>query len=183
MQKTALIAIFLSFFCLVNLAWGEMDVQETTRLAKSGDAEAQYFLGLKYDQGQGVPQNYAEAVKWFRKAAEQGLADAQFALGLKYGKGQGVPKNYTEAMKWYRKAADQGDANAQYNLGIMYYNGEGTPKNFINSYVWLSVASAKGNEKAKKYIEIISPEMTPQQVAQAQNEAAELWKRINKSKK
>jgi TPR repeat protein len=147
MQKTALIAIFLSFFCLVNLAWGEMDVQETTRLAKSGDAEAQYFLGLKYDQGQGVPQNYVEAVKWFRKAAEQGLAEAQFALGLKYDK------------------------------------GEGTPKNFINSYVWLSVASAKGNEKAKKYIEIISSEMTPQQVAQAQNEAAELWKRINKSKK
>ena len=136
-----------------------------------------------YYKGEGVPKNYSEAMKWYRKAADQGNAEAQFNLGVMYDQGEGVPKNYTEAMQWYRKAADQGDANAQYNLGIMYYNGEGTPKNFINSYAWLSVASAKENEKAKKYIEIISSEMTPQQVAQAQNEAAELWKRINKSKK
>ncbi len=43
-----------------------------------------------YDEGQGVPQDHAEAVKWFRKAANQGDATAQYNLGLMYGKGSGV---------------------------------------------------------------------------------------------
>ena len=46
---------------------------------------------------QGVPQNYAEAVKWYRLAADQGDARAQFNLGFMYGTGQGVPQNYAEA--------------------------------------------------------------------------------------
>ena len=58
--------------------------------------------------GQGVPQDYAEAVKWYRKAADQGYAAAQTNLGLMYAHGQGVPQDYVEAVKWYRKAADQG---------------------------------------------------------------------------
>ena len=44
--------------------------------------------------GQGVPQDYAEAVTWYRKAAEQGDADAQYNLGVMYAKGQGVPQDY-----------------------------------------------------------------------------------------
>ena len=50
-------------------------------LADQGDATAQYDLGLMYAKGQGVPQDYAEAVKWFRKAADQGDASAQYNLG------------------------------------------------------------------------------------------------------
>jgi TPR repeat protein len=42
--------------------------------AEQGDAEAQYYLGLMYDRGQGVPQDHAEAVKWLRRAAEQRVA-------------------------------------------------------------------------------------------------------------
>ena len=73
-----------------------------------------------YDNGQGVPQNYAEALKWYRLAADQGDASAQNNLGVMYAKGQGVPQNYAEALKWYRLAADQGNASAQSNLGFMY---------------------------------------------------------------
>ena len=65
-----------------------------------------------YENGQGVPQSYTEAVKLYRKAAEQGLADAQYNLGLCYGKGVGVAQNYTEAVKWIKKAAKQGNAGA-----------------------------------------------------------------------
>ena len=61
-----------------------------------------------YDKGQGVPQDYAEAVKWYRLAAEQGDADAQYNLGVMYDNGQGVPQDYAEAVKWYRLAAEQG---------------------------------------------------------------------------
>jgi TPR repeat protein len=46
-----------------------------------------------YALGHGVPEDYAEAVKWHRKAAEQGLAEAQSHLGYMYAMGQGVPQN------------------------------------------------------------------------------------------
>src|SRR5674476_586003 len=78
------------------------------RRAEKGDANAQFVLGRKYDIGKGVPQDYAEAAKWYRMAAEQGHAEAQFNLGMLYDEGRGVSQDYAEAAKWYRKAKDQG---------------------------------------------------------------------------
>ena len=72
----------------------------------------------------GVPQDYAEALKWYRLAADQGDASAQYNLGVMYAEGRGVPQDYAEALKWYRLAADQGYADAQFNLGVMYANGQ-----------------------------------------------------------
>lgn len=69
------------------------------------------YLGDK-----GIPQNYPEAMKWFRKAADQGLAKSQFQLGLMYEQGLGVPQDQAEAAKWYQKAADQGFADAKAKL-------------------------------------------------------------------
>ena len=66
-----------------------------------------------YFQGDGVPQDYAEAVKWYRKAAEQGDDVAQFKLGEMYKEEKGVPKDMTEATKWIRKAAEQGHEYAK----------------------------------------------------------------------
>ena len=80
-------------------------IRELRLLAKQGHAEAQYNLGVIYDRGQGVTQDYAEAAKWFRKAAEQGWADAQHNLGLMYGNGQGVPEDYVQAHMWFNLAA------------------------------------------------------------------------------
>ena len=76
--------------------------------AAQGHPDAQHDLGGKYEDGLGVPQDYAEAAKWFRLAAEQGLADAQNNLGLMYGNGLGVPRDYAEAVKWHGLAARQG---------------------------------------------------------------------------
>jgi len=49
-------------------AYERKDYKEAVKLyrlsAEQGDAEAQYNLGLMYDEGQGVPQDYKEAVKW-----------------------------------------------------------------------------------------------------------------------
>ena len=53
-----------------------------------------------YSAGWGVPQDYAQAVAWYRRAAEQGLADAQVALGNRYENGLGVPKDYVLAHMW-----------------------------------------------------------------------------------
>ena len=73
--------------------------------AQKGDAQAQSNLGLIYDNGEGVPQDYAQAMKWYRLAADQGYASAQYNLAVMYQYGQGVPKDYVQAAKWYRLAA------------------------------------------------------------------------------
>ncbi len=58
-----------------------------------------------YERGHGVPQDYAEAVGWYRKAAEQGVAVAQRSLGAMYYNGEGVPQDYVQAHMWFNLAA------------------------------------------------------------------------------
>ena len=85
----------------------------TQKEAERGHAEAQFTLGLMYANGQCVPEDKAEATKWYGKAAEQGNVDAQKALGAMYATGDGVPKNYSEAYAWYSVAAKNGDKDAK----------------------------------------------------------------------
>ena len=66
-----------------------------------------------YGNGQGVPENDAEAVKWFRLSAEQGLAEAQLGLGILYEQGWGVPEDYVLAYAWYNLASAQGNEQAR----------------------------------------------------------------------
>jgi TPR repeat protein len=106
-------------------------------------------LGWMYEKGNQVPQDFAEAAKWFRKAAEQGNADAQFKLGTMYDNGQGVPRDYAEATKWFRKAAEQGVVAAQYNLGLMYSSGQGVPQDFIEAAKWYGKAAEQGHPEAQ----------------------------------
>ena len=65
---------------------GELELEDFRRAAERGHAEAQFVLAVTYDQGDGVPEDDAEAVRWYRKAAEQGHALAQFGLGTMYGR-------------------------------------------------------------------------------------------------
>jgi hypothetical protein len=92
-----------------------------------------------------------------------------------YNDGEGVPENDAEAVKWYRKAADQGYADAQSNLGVMYYGGDGVPENNIRAYVWWSMAKTQGHTFATENLEILKPQMTKQQIADAQALAAKCY--------
>jgi hypothetical protein len=103
-----------------------------------------------YASGKGVKQDYAEAVKWYRKAAEQGDAKAQFNLGAAYKSGEGVQQDYAEAEKWYRKAAEQGYAGAQFNLGCMYANGEGVLQSGAAAVDWFYKAGLSFLKEGKK---------------------------------
>ena len=57
------------------------DIEQLRKDAEQGDVIAQYNLGVMYATGQGVSQDYQEAVGWYRKAAEQGYAGAQYNSG------------------------------------------------------------------------------------------------------
>ena len=74
---------------------------------------AQVNLGAMYDQGEGVPEDDAEAVKWYRLAAGQGYAEAQHNLGLMYVQGRGVPEDDVLAYHWLNLAAAQGNEEAR----------------------------------------------------------------------
>ncbi|MFZ5482901.1 MAG: tetratricopeptide repeat protein [Pseudomonadota bacterium] len=155
-----------SFFILgstVTIAWAGFDqglaayragdyttaMKHWKPLAESGDAAAQYNLGVMYDNGQGVALDYKEAATWYRKAAEQGDADAQINLGLMYHNGQGVAQDYKEAAAWYRKAAEQGYAKAQNNLGVMYDNGQGVAQDYKEAVAWYRKAAEQGHAGAQ----------------------------------
>ena len=58
--------------------------------------------------GDGVPMDYAEAVKWYRRAADQGFYLAQRYLASMYEFGKGVPQDFVQAYMWYNLAAAQG---------------------------------------------------------------------------
>ena len=65
-----------------------------------------------YANGEGVPEDDAEAVKWYRLAADQGDAGAQNSLGYMYANGMGVPEDYVTAYAWWNIAAVSGDEDA-----------------------------------------------------------------------
>ena len=116
--------------------------------AEQGDAEAQYNLGRIYANGEGVPPNVVEAVRWFRLGAAQGHADAQNGLGVMYANGRGVPQDDAEALRWYRLAADQGDGNAQFRIGGMYKDGKGVARNYVEAVRWYRLAADQGHGNA-----------------------------------
>jgi uncharacterized protein len=75
--------------------------------ADQGDQISQFLLASVYFSGRGAPQNYAEASKWYLRAANQGNSGAQFFLGVMYAKGKGVPKDLVRAHMWLNLAAAQ----------------------------------------------------------------------------
>ena len=145
--------------------------------AEQGHLSAQFDLGTIYHKGKGVPQNYAEAAKWYRKAAEQGEIAAQFYVGWMYKHGEGVPQDDAEALKWYRMAAAQGEIAAQFNMGWMYYDGEGIPQDYLEAHKWFNLAASRSTgedvEKHGEARELVAKKMTPDQVAEAQRLARE----------
>ena len=106
---------------------------------------AQFNLGVMCANGTGVPQNYAEAVRWYRLAADQAHAKGQVNLGVMCEDGTGIPQDPTEAAQWYRRAADQGNAGGQANLGLMYKDGTGVPQDFIEAVRLIKLAADQGH--------------------------------------
>jgi hypothetical protein len=138
-----------------------------------------YIIGLRwYEYGE-----YDIARKYWEPLAKDGDCDAEFSLGLLYFEGRAVSKSYEKAREWWGKAANQGQPQAQNALGVMYAHGEipysplqcrkgcGVSKDLVIAYTWLGLASESGSPReenqAKKLLEKINPEMTPEQINMA----------------
>ena len=132
-------------------------------LADKGDAKAQYNLGLMYSRGDGVKQNFNEALKWYRLSAEQGFAEAQYNMGVILLRPEWVKADYAESIRWYTKAAEQGHLRSQVALGVAYLRGEVVQYDPVAAQKWFTIAAEQDDKEAQfdlssMYLELESPE-------------------------
>src|SRR6202521_1126892 len=92
---------------------------ELRKLAGQGDAEAQWQMGVRFHNGEGVPHDDAQAMQWFQRAAEQGHVTAQGALGAYYFAARGVPKDLSKAYFWSVIAMVKGDEISKGKLELL----------------------------------------------------------------
>ena len=143
------VVVLCLFSVVVYSDYTYSDFVRFKNLAEQGDASAQCSLGYCYDMGQGVEQDYSQAVYWYRKSAEQGNSLGQNNLGYCYQHGQGVEKDYSQAVYWYKKSAEQGNSNAQNSLGYCYQHGQGVEQNYSQAIYWYIKSADQGNSLAQ----------------------------------
>jgi TPR repeat protein len=124
-------------------------VERLQRLAIRGDSDAALQLGVIYDTGKGVGQDFDQAIRWYRQAAVAGNAFAAYDLGALYDAGRGASRDAGEAVHWYRVAAERGLGRAAYALGVMTEAGDGTAPDPIGAARWYHRALAGGVEAAR----------------------------------
>lgn len=119
-------------------------------LAKQGDSDAQFLIGLSYSGGLGVEKDLHEAFTWFLKAAEQENAEAQFAVAGCYIRGVGVKEDGDKSFTWALRAAEQGHADAQAIVGFCYNNGRGgVEADEVKAFTWYLKAAKQGHADAQ----------------------------------
>jgi TPR repeat protein len=166
-----------------RLVAGKPTIAETNAIeglrlaAEDGVAQAQFSLGLRYENGTGVAKDPVQAIHWVRKAAEQGYDEAQYMLGCWYNGEDGFAKDPIEAAKWWEKAAAQGHADAQHCLALSYSIGQGVTKNPAEAVKWWRKAAEKNNVDAEfflglSYAEGLGVPKTPEQAVYWLRQAA-----------
>ena len=163
-----------------NLIEDDTTTKEIRKLAEGGSETAQTRLALRYLAGEGLPQNYRQAKKWFEEAAKQGNAEAQVNLGTLYFRGEGAPRSAQMALFWFSRAAAQGDAAAFVKLGQMYAEAQGVPRDLIQAHMWFHLAATTGDVYSAEKLDALALKMSPAQLTDARERARE-WRPTNKS--
>ncbi|MDO4250275.1 MAG: tetratricopeptide repeat protein [Moraxella sp.] len=124
-----------------------MDIQTLTQQAQAGNTQAQFFLAMRLQKGQGVKKNAEQAAYWYTRAAEQGIAPAQLNLGIMYLRGEGVKADMATARSWLEKAAHLGDNRASYALAVL----DERENRMVDAYKWydLSARDAMLDDKVR----------------------------------
>ncbi len=141
------------FLPSVTQADGLFDFQ--MKLAKKGNAEAQFKVGEMYETGFGVKPDQAEAMKWISKAADQGHDTAKFKLLYWDIKKNGVNDSNRDRFEALKAKANDGNAQAQYYIGKMYSRGVGMKKNSGKALGWLNKAALVGVLEAEREIILV----------------------------
>ena len=139
------VLMLTSFILLLPLAAQASNLFDSQiKLAKLGDAEAQFNIGEMYEIGFGVKQDEKEARYWISKSANQNYETAGFKLLYWDVERDGLKGKNTAKVKELNKLAEHGNAQAQYYLGKMYAHGVGIDKNLDVAIDWLNKAALAG---------------------------------------
>ena len=119
--------------------------------SNAGQGFAQYALGKKYRDGQGVERNIQKAVELFTLAAKQGNSFAAFALGKMYlSNDASLPRDEATALNWITYASERGNQFAQCYLGKLLLKGaDGIPQDTNAALRWLRASVDQGNVYAE----------------------------------
>lgn len=127
--------------------------------AEKGSIEAQYILGIFYENGQGgLTQDKERAINYFKLAARQGYTKAQGRVGTYYDQYyddggrdlESLKKNTEKARAYYELAAQQGEATSQCNLAVFYEQGlGGLTQDYNEAYIWNMRAAQQGQADAQ----------------------------------
>jgi TPR repeat protein len=123
--------------------------------ANKGSPFATFALGVLYEKGQGVQENFSEARRWYEKAVDLGASPAMTRLGYLYETGKGVPQDYGKAREWYEKAAANDNTDAMVNLGLLYNTGRGVTKDYAKARELYERAAAKENAYAMRNLGLL----------------------------
>ncbi|MDB6124681.1 MAG: Sel1 domain protein repeat-containing protein [Pedosphaera sp.] len=118
--------------------------------AVAEDTKAEYELGVRYAEGNGVKTNLTKAYEWLRKAAQAGDLLAEKRIGEMLLEGEGVNTDIKEGVSWLEKAAKDGAIQAQLELGAMYLVGNAVSQDYVQSFNWFLKAAKQGNAHAQK---------------------------------
>ena len=111
-------------------------------LARAGEPEAAFRLGLVNDLGLGRAADPVKAFRWYLEAAHRGHAAAQFNVGVMLDAGTGTSRSPPAAATWYARAAAKRFARAEYNLALLYTEDEGLPRNVGLARAWMARAAS-----------------------------------------
>jgi len=122
--------------------------QRATTTTQADDPLTWLLNGDRYYNGDGVPQDYVEALKWYRRAADKDIAIAQRTVGLMYYSGLGVEQNIAEALMWFVKAGEGGDVYAQWFMGAANELAE----NWSEAFKWYRMAAELGEVTSQRLL-------------------------------
>ena len=129
-----------------------------TTVAKQGDINAQYALGVMHLRNEAINSSAEKAFDWFSQAADKGHATAMFNVGVAYWEGTGVATDRQTALTWWERAAREGDSGAQFNLGLAYYIGEERNTDLEMAAKWIGLAADQNHPEAKRIMQVIAEE-------------------------
>ncbi len=125
-----------------------------------------------YLVGMGVEQDPKKALELLVNAAKEGNVDAEYKLGFLLHRDESSPENQRRGFESVRNAALKGHRQAQRLLSLMLANGVGTTRRLTEALAWANIALA-GTPDLEKAQQVLKPAMTPESIAQAeQNEQA-----------
>ena len=107
--------------------------------AKQNHTEAEYYVGLYYQNGKGVQRDLDQAIFWYEKAAIKKDKNALYHLAMILIKQE--PKDYALISRLLEQAAALDHPNAQYNLAVMYHKGDGVEQSLSKAFFWYEKAA------------------------------------------